>query len=504
MSRITYDLLRRRAEHNEGIVATLEEVSLHQQDITRIENLGVMCRHLKILYLQNNQVCRLENLHRLKELEYLNMAINNVQVVENLQRCESLTKLDLTLNFVPKQGLLSIASLKANLHLRELFLVGNPCADWPHYRAYIIGTLPQLGSLDGDLVKQSERISARQDYDEIHDTLLRELREEGVDVLAAMNYADAMDELSEDEDEETSGRGDGSNEKGGGESTSRDKSNDGAKGAWTIKQRLKDHRADLKQKRLEEEKTRVERDKLLNSGPKPTPRREAFDPLPDDDDGGGIEDDDPRFFQKNEGKYEFVLEENDKGTALVLDVTVPRFMDTSLMDVDVRPRLVRVLIKGRLLQLRLGSEVLCDKSIAQRSTTTGHLVVTMPLCEPSIRRRLADMARASEQDAKHTVDATENGEASKNDDAPTTTTSTRDGIQNGHKSELTTLTKKKGMVVTRDSKTLAGDSPSQTHTDSSTDARDIHQRPPGSAPLVHIDHDDSDDDSDDDGVPPLM
>ena len=134
MSRITHELLRKRAEHNEGIVATLEEVSLHQQDLTRIENLGIMCRHLKILYLQNNVICKLENLHRLKELEYLNMAINNIQVVENLQRCESLTKLDLTLNFVPKQGLLSLPSLRTNIALRELFLVGNPCADWEHYR----------------------------------------------------------------------------------------------------------------------------------------------------------------------------------------------------------------------------------------------------------------------------------------------------------------------------------------------------------------------------------
>ncbi len=66
--RITKELLRKRAEHNEGMLSTLEEVSLHQQDLVRIENLDVFCRHLKILYLQNNLIPRMENLQKLKEL----------------------------------------------------------------------------------------------------------------------------------------------------------------------------------------------------------------------------------------------------------------------------------------------------------------------------------------------------------------------------------------------------------------------------------------------------
>ena len=72
------------------------------------------------------------------------------------------------------------------------------------------------------------------------------------------------------------------------------------------------------------------------------------------------------YYQKNEGKYDFTLLEDDAGKNIILDVTVPKFMDTSLLDVDVRPKLVRCLIKGRLLQLRLPEEVFCDKSYAQR------------------------------------------------------------------------------------------------------------------------------------------
>jgi hypothetical protein len=48
------------------MLASLEEVSLHQQGIERIELLGHACRALKILYLQSNVIGRLENLHRLK------------------------------------------------------------------------------------------------------------------------------------------------------------------------------------------------------------------------------------------------------------------------------------------------------------------------------------------------------------------------------------------------------------------------------------------------------
>lgn len=58
-----------RAEHNQGILRTLEELSLHQQNIEKIEVLGQACRHVKILYLQNNLISKIENLHRLKVCE---------------------------------------------------------------------------------------------------------------------------------------------------------------------------------------------------------------------------------------------------------------------------------------------------------------------------------------------------------------------------------------------------------------------------------------------------
>ena len=66
MVRITEELLRKKAEHNDGALATLRELALHQQGIEKIELLNQACRHLTALHLQNNIIAKIENLHRLK------------------------------------------------------------------------------------------------------------------------------------------------------------------------------------------------------------------------------------------------------------------------------------------------------------------------------------------------------------------------------------------------------------------------------------------------------
>ncbi|XP_063119320.1 dynein axonemal assembly factor 11 isoform X6 [Rattus norvegicus] len=162
MGRITEDLIRRNAEHNECVIFSLEELSLHQQEIERLEHIDKWCRDLKILYLQNNLIAKIENVSKLKKLEYLNLALNNIERIENLEGCEWLTKLDLTVNFIGE--LSSIKTLTHNIHLRELFLVGNPCADFDGYREFVVVTLQQLKWLDGKEIERSERIQALQNY----------------------------------------------------------------------------------------------------------------------------------------------------------------------------------------------------------------------------------------------------------------------------------------------------------------------------------------------------
>lgn len=90
MGRITEELLRKRSEHNECILSTLEEISLHQFELEKIENLDKYCRHLKILFLQNNIIEKIENIEKLKELEYINLAVNNISMIEGVEQCESL------------------------------------------------------------------------------------------------------------------------------------------------------------------------------------------------------------------------------------------------------------------------------------------------------------------------------------------------------------------------------------------------------------------------------
>lgn len=85
MTRITKDLIKKKAEHNDGILADLEELSLHQLEIEKIEFIGSFCKKLKILYLQNNIIPKIENIGQLKDLEYLNMALNNVEKIEGLE-----------------------------------------------------------------------------------------------------------------------------------------------------------------------------------------------------------------------------------------------------------------------------------------------------------------------------------------------------------------------------------------------------------------------------------
>ena len=136
-------MLRRKAEHNESMLTTLEEISLHQLNIKDMKNFDVYCRHLKILYLQNNLIEEIKGCTKLKELEYLNLAVNSIIKIEGLSRCESLNKLDLTLNFIDVEDLQeSVENLEMCENLMDLYLTGNPCTDWEHCTEYIIAMLP--------------------------------------------------------------------------------------------------------------------------------------------------------------------------------------------------------------------------------------------------------------------------------------------------------------------------------------------------------------------------
>ena len=82
--------------------------------------------------------------------------------------------------------------------------------------------------------------------------------------------------------------------------------------------------------------------------------------------------------QANEGKYEWRFEETQDKTAVIFEIKIPKFMDTSAINCDLQPDYIRLDIKGRITQLSIPEEILVEKSKVQRSTTTGWLQLTMP------------------------------------------------------------------------------------------------------------------------------
>ncbi|XP_045037627.2 dynein axonemal assembly factor 11 [Desmodus rotundus] len=374
MGRITEDLIRRNAEHNDCVIFSLEELSLHQQEIERLEHIDRWCRDLKILYLQNNLIGKIENVSKLKKLEYLNLALNNIEKIENLEGCEGLAKLDLTVNFIGE--LSSVKSLQHNVHLRELFLMGNPCADFEGYRQFVVAALQQLKWLDGKEIERSERIQALQNFPEIE----RQIREQekAYCLRRAKDKKEAQRKLREEhEDREEESRL-------GFDSPTSAESKDHlqapeTQGGDPNKKKLGDIEDDLDfwnkpslftpESRLETlrhmEKQRKDREKLSEKKKKVKAPRTLIA-------------EDGRALNVNEPKLDFSLKDDEKRNQITLDLAVYRYMDTSLIDVDVQPTYVRVTVKGKPFQLVLPAEVKPDSSSARRSQTTGHLVVCMP------------------------------------------------------------------------------------------------------------------------------
>ncbi|XP_056335971.1 dynein axonemal assembly factor 11 [Danio aesculapii] len=362
MVSISEDLIRRRAEHNNGEIFSLEELSLHQQDIQRIEHIHKWCRDLKILYLQNNLIPKIENVGRLKKLEYLNLALNNIEVIENLEGCESLQKLDLTVNFVGK--LSSVETLKHNLHLRELYLVGNPCAEYHGYRQYVAAFLPQLQWLDGKEISRAERIQALQELDAVRTRVLQQeteyLEKREKQKSNANEHPEINQSLSESQNR--------TRQNPVSSSKTHTEAEDEEREFWekpcpfTPESRLEAHR------HLEEKRRASEKEK---EKPKTKAPRTLITP-------------DGRVLNVNEPKLDFSLSE-DENNCLLLDLHVYRHMDSSLLDVDVQPTYVRVTVKGKVFQLVLPAEVKPDSSSAQRSQTTGHLLLILPLANEDVK-----------------------------------------------------------------------------------------------------------------------
>jgi len=343
MPQLTEELIRKRSEHNEGVISDLEEIALHQQELEKIENLEACCRHIKILLLQNNIIPKMEGLNKLKELEYLNLALNNISMIEGIEGCESLNKLDMTVNFVGVEELEeSIYNLKANIMLADLYLSGNPCEDWSGFREYTVAHLPQLKQLDGKLILPNERIKARQNLPRLQQDL-----EVAVQASIAKKAAEAGIPVSE--------------------------------GAYTKESRNEMY---LEMAAQKEEKDKNERRRM---GTEPKEPRQ----IP------GIYNARGDIRQCNEGKYDFNIDDTTDPTKIIFELGVPKYLETGALDVDVNPMYVRCVVKEKVTQLKLPGEVKPDACKVQRSRTTGHLRIEMPPGRPRPQPRLRFRCKAS-------------------------------------------------------------------------------------------------------------
>ena len=332
MGRITKELLRKRAEHNDGILSTLEEISLHQENIERIENLEYYCRHIKILYLQDNIIEKLENLDKLKELEYLNLAVNSIQTIENLEKCESLNKLDLTMNFVDIENLKDSCDCLSKVpSLREIYLTGNPCEKFKYCREYVIGRCPQIIIYDGNEVKKSERIKAREMMDFMEKELEKESKEH---VIFKQNDPSEKDPNK-----------------------------------YSVEYRRNLYK-DLEKEKLENERKRKEESSKPGLWDEPLIKEV---PPPVYKENGEV-----RIC--NQGRYPVFLDEDIYTTAITtFRIKLPKFLDTNKIKVDLNPNYVRVDVNGKITQWRFDNDIIVEKATVQRSTTTGELEIKAPM-----------------------------------------------------------------------------------------------------------------------------
>lgn len=81
--------------------------------------------------------------------------------------------------------------------------------------------------------------------------------------------------------------------------------------------------------------------------------------------------------QKNEGGWAFSWDEESLDK-VILSVQLSKHLDSSLIDVDIHPTFVSIVIKSKVLRLRLPAEVKAGEGKCQRSKVNGALSVIMP------------------------------------------------------------------------------------------------------------------------------
>lgn len=243
--------------------------------------------------------------------------------------------------------------------------MGNPCADFDGYRQFVVVTLQQLKWLDGKEIERSERIQALQNYTSVEQQIREQ--EKAYCLRRAKEKEEAQRKLEEEN-----------------ESEDKKKSSTGFDGHWytdihtacpsaTENQDYPQVPETQEEQHNTKESDDIEDDLAFWNKPSlftPESRLETL-----------------RHMEKQRKAQDKLSEKKKKAKpprtlitedGKVLNVNEAKYMDTSLIEVDVQPTYVRVMVKGKPFQLALSTEVQPDRSSAKRSQTTGHLLICMP------------------------------------------------------------------------------------------------------------------------------
>jgi len=133
---------------------------LRGNKIPAIENLAATMDGFDTIDLSDNEIRRLDNFPRMKRLSALFMNNNHLvrigaDVGESLPNLRTLM---LTGNKIT--NLFELDPLGKMPKLTMLSLIGNPVSRQPHYRLYVISTIPSLKTLDFRKIKAKDRVEA--------------------------------------------------------------------------------------------------------------------------------------------------------------------------------------------------------------------------------------------------------------------------------------------------------------------------------------------------------
>jgi protein TilB len=251
-----------------------------------------------------------------------------------------LRKLDLTVNFIDVDHLEeSVIHLKECPFLAELYdihytlhmscqpygchclryriLTGNPCTTFAGYRLFVVAHLPKLTSLDGTPVMRSEILEGKQELSSITERLRVEAKKRA-------------------DEKATEAKATSGSSSGGSDDTNDDNDEQKLYG-HSPEARLAMHRnmeAERKRKADAEsgKGTAFEKPKDMI--------KEVYSKL---NEKATVAADGTRPSQRNTGRVEFRMYHDEKFGHISVEIGVPRYLDTSEIDVDIHPTWLQVI-----------------------------------------------------------------------------------------------------------------------------------------------------------------